>query len=159
MQKKLLSGRFAIVIRVAWIMLICFPKLTQGNNSIRGAPANGGFCYFRATVASALKTDGPWFWGIGTRHNSQHLIDPYFFSHVLHGVAFYYGLHLCWTTATGVQRFHAAIMIEAIWELLENSPLIINRYRTVTISLDYFGDSIANSMFGVLAALLGLFWP
>lgn len=97
----------------------------------------------------------PWSWDIWTSHNSQHLIDPYFFSHVLHGVAFYYGLHLCWTTATVVQRFHVAIVIEAAWELLENSPLIINRYRTVTMSLDYFGDSIANSMSDILACSLG----
>lgn len=97
----------------------------------------------------------PWSWDIWSTHNSQHLIDPYFFSHVLHGFVFYCALHVCWKSAPLVWRFHAAMLIEAGWEILENSPIIINRYREATISLDYFGDSIANSMFDIVACALG----
>ncbi len=97
----------------------------------------------------------PWSWDIWSSHNSQHLIDPYFFSHVLHGFIFYAVLYFCWKSGSMVHRFRAAVLIEAAWELLENSPLIINRYREVTLAQDYFGDSIANSMFDILACSLG----
>ncbi|QDT06410.1 hypothetical protein K227x_48200 [Rubripirellula lacrimiformis] len=96
----------------------------------------------------------PWAWDIWSSHASQHLIDPYFFSHVLHGVLFF--AVLAWipriTTPT---KWIAATVIEAGWEILENSPIIIHRYREATISLDYYGDSIANSTFDVAACLLG----
>lgn len=97
----------------------------------------------------------PWSWDIWSSHNSQHLIDPYFFSHVLHGLLFYGALHLCCQAWSLRWRFQAAIVMEAGWELLENSPVIINRYREATIAQDYFGDSIANSMFDILACALG----
>lgn len=107
----------------------------------------------------------PWSWDIWTEHNSQHLLDPYFFSHVLHGVIFYWGL--IWISshwfgkpgiAIGPQvRLTLAIAIEAAWEIFENSPLIINRYREATMALGYTGDSIANSISDVLACALGYF--
>lgn len=94
-------------------------------------------------------------WDIWSSHNSQHLMDPYFFSHLLHGILFFGFLQLLpgrvWMTA----RVFIAMTIEVGWELLENSPVIINRYREATISLDYFGDSIANSIVDVLACMLG----
>lgn len=97
----------------------------------------------------------PWSWDIWSEHNSQHLVDPYFFSHVLHGLLFYGGLHLCCGSRSPAWRFQAALIIEAGWELLENSPIVISRYREATIALDYFGDSVANSMFDILACALG----
>jgi hypothetical protein len=103
----------------------------------------------------------PWSWDIWTPHNSQHLIDPYFFSHLLHGVLFYAVLFLIGTRAPMVAklplrlRFSMAIIVEAGWEILENSPIIIERYRTATISLDYFGDSIANSAIDIAACAIG----
>ncbi|MGI9470671.1 MAG: DUF2585 family protein [Rubripirellula sp.] len=97
----------------------------------------------------------PWSWDVWSSHNSQHLIDPYFFTHVLHGVLFYWALSLALPRLKKSVRFRIAIVIEAGWELLENSPMIIERYRTATISLDYFGDSIANSVFDVIACALG----
>ncbi|TWU60579.1 hypothetical protein Poly51_08570 [Rubripirellula tenax] len=96
----------------------------------------------------------PWAWDIWTSHASQHLIDPYFFSHVLHGLIFFAALNLLTKVPTHV-KWILATVIEAGWEILENSPIIINRYREGTISLDYFGDSIANSIFDVIACLLG----
>ncbi len=99
----------------------------------------------------------PWSWDIWSSHNSQHLIDPYFFSHVLHGFIFYGALHVIWSTAPVAWRFHVAILIEAAWELLENSPIIIDKYRENTIAQDYLGDTIANSTFDMLACALGFY--
>jgi Protein of unknown function (DUF2585) len=99
----------------------------------------------------------PWSWEIWSMHNSQHLLDPYFFSHVLHGVIFFAVLFLWRKQISANARFFLAFVVEAGWEILENSPFIIERYRAATMSLDYFGDSMANSMFDILACMLG-YW-
>lgn len=99
----------------------------------------------------------PWSWDIWSTHNSQHLLDPYFFSHLLHGMLFFAAL--CWLSKRVPMyvRFLIAMTIEGFWEILENTPLIIERYRAATISLDYYGDSISNSIFDIVACALG-FW-
>lgn len=98
----------------------------------------------------------PWAWDIWSRHTSQHLIDPYTFTHVLHGVMFYGILYLALGKWVSVRnRFLVAISFEGLWEIAENSDFIINRYREVTISLDYFGDSILNSVSDVIACASG----
>lgn len=94
----------------------------------------------------------PASWDIWSSHNSQHLVDPYFFSHFLHGIIFFGFLQIVAGRAAMATRVMLAMAIEVGWELLENSPLIINRYREATISLDYFGDSIANSLVDDLPA-------
>ena len=96
----------------------------------------------------------PWSWDIWSTHNSQYLIDPYFFSHVLHGFLLYGALHLCWKSGPLAWKLQIAVLIEAGWELLENLPIIINRYRENTMAQDYFGDSIANSTFDIFACTL-----
>lgn len=97
----------------------------------------------------------PFAWNIWSMHNSQHLIDPYFFTHILHGFLFCALLKMCWSDGSPRQHFFAASIIEAIWEIAENSPFIIERYREVTISLDYFGDSVLNSLMDIFAAMTG----
>lgn len=91
--------------------------------------------------------------------NSQHLSDWYSFSHIIHGFIFYW---LAWLIAKkkgwGVgSMFIMALVVESAWEILENTDLIINRYREVTISLDYYGDSIINSFMDTAFMVLGFY--
>lgn len=89
--------------------------------------------------------------------NSQRVADAYTFSHIIHGMLFYAFLWLVARKVPAKYRFVFALAIEAGWELLENSPLIIDRYRAVTISLGYTGDSIMNSLADVMFAGVGFF--
>ena len=98
------------------------------------------------------------WWGDTTsNHNSQHLFDPYVFTHVLHGVVFYGVLAWACPRWTWSWRLCLATLVEAAWELLENTNFIIERYRTATASVDYFGDTVANSLGDILGCGLG-FW-
>jgi hypothetical protein len=98
-----------------------------------------------------------WVNSAASPRTSQMLADWYAPSHVLHGILFYALLTMAFRRWSVGQRFLAATLIEVAWEIVENSPVIINRYREATIALGYTGDSILNSLSDV--AMMGLgFW-
>lgn len=88
-------------------------------------------------------------------HTSQHFFDPYTFTHVLHGVLFFWIAGLVFSEARRNWALPFSIVAECAWEILENSNYVIDRYRENTASLDYFGDSIGNAFGDVLACALG----
>ena len=104
------------------------------------------------------------WWGVvQSAENSQHIADWYSFSHVIHGLLFYFFAHLLWRRwklfggKPGIWALPIAVAFEGFWELLENSPLIIDRYRAVTVSFGYEGDSVLNSLSDIGFMALG-FW-
>ncbi|MFO0976071.1 MAG: DUF2585 family protein [Planctomycetaceae bacterium] len=96
-----------------------------------------------------------WSGDVWSTHNSQHLFDPYALTHVLHGVLFCGLLWLLPKKIAPFFRLLICVLIEAVWEVFENTPFVIERYRTATMSLDYYGDSIVNSFGDNLSCLLG----
>lgn len=98
---------------------------------------------------------GLWEGDIWSSENSQRFADPYSFSHLVHGILFYALLWLVARRLPARYRLLIALGLEAGWEILENSPLIINRYREATIALGYTGDSVLNSLSDILMMAIG----
>jgi len=104
------------------------------------------------------------WWGVvQSAENSQHIADWYSPSHLIHGLLFYAFAHLLWRKwrlfggRPAIWALPIAVTFESFWELLENSPLIIERYRAVTVSYGYEGDSVVNSMADIGFMVAG-FW-
>jgi Protein of unknown function (DUF2585) len=102
-----------------------------------------------------------WHGAVNSAENSQHLLDWYTPSHIIHGFLFF-GLFALLRRTTGWRISFAAalllsLVIEGIWEIAENTPAVIERYRSATVSLGYNGDSIINSMADMLAMIAGFF--
>lgn len=87
---------------------------------------------------------------------SQHLTDWYTYTHVLHGIGFYFLLWLIAPRMPFALRLALAVGLEAAWEVVENTPFVMERYRQSALARGYFGDSVVNSMFDTLAAALGV---
>jgi hypothetical protein len=140
------SGRAQDVPRKWWLMIGLILAATLGALRIEG---RNWWC----------ACGGPWpvsndAWG---PHNSQHFVDPYSLTHVLHGVLFCWLLAVVTPALATWWRFFWALLLECAWEVLENSAMIIERYRGTTAALGYTGDSIANSLGDILACAAG-FW-
>ncbi len=119
-----------------------------------------------ALTVAGLRLEGRRWWcecatvrpfvaDIWSSHCSQHLFDPYTLTHLSHGLLFSIALGLLVPRWPFSRRLAVAVTLAAGWEVLENSRFIIDRYRTATMSLNYLGDSVTNSLGDVLACALG----
>ncbi|MEI6787469.1 MAG: DUF2585 family protein [bacterium] len=97
-----------------------------------------------------------WDGDIWSAHNSQHVFDPYSFTHVLHGLLLFWILSWVFKRMAFKWQVTLAILLESVWEVLENSPFIIQRYREATIGQGYTGDSIINSLSDILCCAAGV---
>jgi hypothetical protein len=97
----------------------------------------------------------PWSGDIHSGHNSQHLLDPYTFTHALHGLLFYALLRPLSGRLGASTRLVLALALETLWEVAENSDAVIERYRRATIALGYMGDSVINSFGDIGSCAVG----
>jgi hypothetical protein len=132
--------RFEVIVRTLSLGCLCVLLV----NGLMGQPF---YCRCGSLNVVSLK--------VFSIHNSQHLLDPYSLTHVMHGVLLA-GLftQIPWSRLQAY-RFQAAIVLETLWELLENSPMVIQRYRMATFSQDYSGDSLVNSVGDILSCSAG----
>lgn len=98
-----------------------------------------------------------WHGVTASSENSQHIADPYTFTHLIHGIVLYAILRLFFRRAPAGLLIVGAVFLESAWEIFENTDFVINRYREATISLDYYGDSVINSAGDIATAAAGAF--
>ena len=145
-MKFLWRHRFVII---SLVLVIAAVGIIEGSSGRSFFGPDGRFAFWDNNI-----------WGNET---SQRVADVYSFSHIIHGMLFYGLLYLIWKRLPEKARakfprkwwFLLALLVEGGWELLENSPIIIDRYRTSTIALEYMGDSILNSMCDVGMMAIG----
>lgn len=97
-----------------------------------------------------------WAGDIWSADNSQHLFDPYSFTHILHGFVFFWVAAWLWPRLAFSWQLWLAILVEATWEVAENSEVIIQRYRDATLALGYNGDTIINSLSDIALCGVGV---
>lgn len=119
-----------------------------------------------AVVALLLRAEGRawicscgrlllWAGDVCSSDNSQHLFDPYSFTHLLHGFMFYGALALLAPRLRLSRRLVLAVVAEALWEVVENSESVIERYRQATAALGYHGDTVVNSLGDIICCAVG----
>lgn len=102
-----------------------------------------------------------WHGVVQSAENSQQLTDWYSLSHVIHGMIMYFVAWLLWTRwrlfggRPAKWALPIAVFVEAAWEVTENTPMVIDRYRAVTASFGYSGDSVLNSMGDIGSMVVG----
>ena len=97
-----------------------------------------------------------WAGEVCSSHNSQHFLDPYSFTHLLHGVMFWWLVSLCLPRLPSIWQLWLTILLESLWEVIENTNFVIQRYREATAALGYQGDTIFNSLGDILCCVVGL---
>ena len=122
----------AVVALSAWLLVAMGRPLTYGHGPVR-----------------------LWSSDVQSDQNSQQLADPYTFTHVTHGVVLFWLVGLVGRSLPAGTRAVLALALECVWEVLENTDLVIQRYRAATVSLGYYGDSVLNSIGDVSAAAIG----
>ena len=98
-----------------------------------------------------------WHFDVVSAENSQHIFDWYTPSHIIHGFLFYGLFWLLMPRASFGARLIAAVLLEATWEVVENTDFVINHYREMTVSFDYYGDSVLNSVCDILFMIAGFY--
>lgn len=96
-----------------------------------------------------------WAGRVCSSDNSQHFLDPYSFTHVLHGFLFFWLIAWLTPRLKASWQLALAVAVEALWEVFENTNFIIDRYRSVTAALGYTGDTVVNSFGDILCCLVG----
>ena len=140
-------------------MSLCYVSAMTAHNRLPLAAA----LFFLAAVAILFAMGRPpictcgevALWGPVGPKQSQMLADWYSASHIVHGLLFYWLLTLVAKTWSIERRFLVALIIEASWEVAENTPMVIDRYREATAALGYTGDSILNSASDIAMMAIG----
>ena len=96
-----------------------------------------------------------WSGQVCSANNSQHFLDPFSFTHVLHGFMFFWLIAWLLGRLSANWQLALAVAIEAGWEVFENTNFIIDRYRSTTAALGYNGDTVVNSFGDILCCLVG----
>jgi hypothetical protein len=169
MARLVLGRRCAFVVAkmVGWLKASGDHRLKSRSANRNWLRAGVAALALLASVAVELRWQGRvwwcscgqgdlWWGDIHSGHCSQHFLDPYSFTHILHGLAFYGALVWLLPRLSFPWHWWLALTLEALWEVIENTEFVIERYRTATAAFGYEGDSIANSLGDILSCAVGV---
>ena len=149
----------AVLVVLQRVALRSSRRSTSGDFAIATAIIVVGLLLEQRMGRTPIYKNGPvrlWSGDITSDQNSQQIFDPYSFTHVIHGAAFYGLTRLIPATRALGPAVVAAVTLETAWEVYENTNQVINRYRAETVSLGYYGDSMLNSFCDIVACVIGL---